>query len=247
MNTFPKCYGIIPARYASSRLPGKPLADILGKPMFWHVYDRARRCPELERVLLATDDERIRAKAQELDVPVVMTRPDHASGTDRVLEAAEIIGVEADAVVANIQGDEPCLEPAMLTELLSPFADPQVRVATLAGRIDAREAASPDRVKVALATNGNALYFSRSAIPFDRDGSGDGYLLHIGLYAFRMEALRAFSALPTGLLERREKLEQLRLLENGIPIRVSLTRHACHGVDRAEDLAGVTNILREQL
>lgn len=246
MNTFPKCYGIIPARYASARFPGKPLINILGKPMFWHVYDRARRCPELAQVVLATDDERIRARAEELDVPVIMTRPDHASGTDRVLEAAELLKAEPDAVVVNIQGDEPCLEPAMLTELLAPFAEPNVRVTTLAAHISPTEADSPDRVKVALATNGNALYFSRSAIPYDRDGSGEGYLLHIGLYAFRMEALRTFSALPPGVLERREKLEQLRLLENGIPIRVSLTHHSCHGVDREEDLAGVTNILREQ-
>lgn len=247
MNAFPKCYGIIPARYASSRLPGKPLVDLLGKPMFWHVHDRASRCPQLERVLLATDDERIRARAEELGVPALMTRTDHASGTDRVLEAAERIGVEPDAVVVNIQGDEPCLEPAMLTELLAPFTDARVRAATLASPLSPAEARSPDRVKVALARNGDALYFSRSAIPYDRDGSGGDYLLHIGLYAFRMETLRAFAALPQGALERREKLEQLRLLENGIPIRVSLTRHACHGVDREEDLAGVMNILREQL
>ncbi|MDD4730314.1 MAG: 3-deoxy-manno-octulosonate cytidylyltransferase [Desulfovibrio sp.] len=246
MNALPKCYGIIPARYASSRFPGKPLVEILGKPMFWHVFQRAQACPAMTRVVLATDDERIRAKAEELDVPVLMTRPDHASGTDRVLEAAERLGVEPDAVVVNIQGDEPCLDPDMLSELTAPFRHAHVRVTTLAAGMDAAQAASPDRVKVALAANGDALYFSRAAIPYNRDGADGDYLLHIGLYGFRMEALRAFAALPQGRLEQRERLEQLRFLENNIPIRVSLTRHRCHGVDREEDLTGVTNILREQ-
>lgn len=246
MNDFPKCYGIIPARYASSRFPGKPLVEILGKPMFQHVFERARACPEMARVVLATDDDRIRRTAREAGVPVIMTRTDHASGTDRVLEAAEQLQAEPDSVVVNIQGDEPCLEPAMLSELLAPFHDPHVRVTTLAARISPEQAASPDRVKVALASNGDALYFSRAVIPFDRNGTGEDHLLHIGLYGFRMEALRTFAALPQGRLERRERLEQLRFLENGVPIRVSLTKHRCHGVDREADLTEVTNILREQ-
>ncbi|MCJ7616510.1 MAG: NTP transferase domain-containing protein, partial [Desulfobacterales bacterium] len=121
MNKLPKFYGIIPARYASSRFNGKPLAMILGKPMFWHVYERARRCPELSQVVLATDDDRIASSAKKLDVPFVMTRKDHISGTDRVLEAAEILNVPENAVVVNMQGDEPALAPAMLSELVQPF------------------------------------------------------------------------------------------------------------------------------
>ncbi|MBG3877069.1 3-deoxy-manno-octulosonate cytidylyltransferase [Desulfovibrio oxamicus] len=272
MTAFPTCYGIIPARYASSRFPGKPLADIAGMPMFWHVYQRAARCPELCKVVLATDDERIAQAAQRLDVPFVMTRPDHESGTDRVYEAACLLGRDLessgaaglpdDAVVVNIQGDEPALDPRMLSQLVAPFAaagdGARVRVATLAMVIDAAEAASPDRVKVVTAANGDALYFSRAAIPFARDGgapagdaatgpdhSGPEYLGHVGLYAFRLEALRAFTQLAPSFLERREKLEQLRLLENGIPIRVVRTTFRTHGVDRPEDIGIIINLLGE--
>ncbi len=142
------CYGIIPARYGSSRFPGKPLADILGRPMFWHVHRRASLCPGLGRVVLATDDERIRSAAESLDVPVVMTAADHPSGTDRVLEAAERIGVPEDAVVVNIQGDEPLLDPEMITRVLAPFEKRGVEVATLAYPLPAGQAADPDRVKV---------------------------------------------------------------------------------------------------
>lgn len=243
MNTFPECHGIIPARYESSRFPGKPLAEIIGKPMFWHVFDRARQCPQMTSVTLATDDERIFEAAELLDVPVVMTKSDHQSGTDRVLEAARILGIENHAVVVNIQGDEPCLKPEMLTELLAPFETDTVQVATLATAISPAEAESPDRVKVVRAKNGRALYFSRSMIPFDRDEKVHGFLLHIGLYAFRMEALERFGQLDPSPLEMREKLEQLRLLEDGIDIYVTETRHACHGVDRPGDLEKVKNIL----
>lgn len=214
--------------------------------MFWHVYTRATACPAMTKVALATDDKRIEQAANELGVPVVMTRNDHKSGTDRVLEAAEKLGLEPDSVVVNIQGDEPCLNPDMLTQLTAPFADSSVRVATLAAQLDDSEASDPDRVKVVLASNGDALYFSRAPIPFQRGEGDPGHLLHIGLYGFRMEALRAFSALPQGVLEQREKLEQLRLLEAGIPIRVTVTAHACHGVDRPEDLEQARKTLSEQ-
>jgi 3-deoxy-manno-octulosonate cytidylyltransferase (CMP-KDO synthetase) len=243
MSEFPECHGIIPARYESSRFPGKPLVEIGGKPMFWHVWSRASACPQLTSVTLATDDERIFDAAKALDVPVVMTRHDHTSGTDRVLEAARALSIDSDAVVVNIQGDEPCLEPDMLAELVRPFEDCKVRVTTLATSIGPDEAASPDRVKVVRASNGRALYFSRSLVPFDRDGKMHGFLLHIGLYAFRMEALERFGSLDPSPLEQREKLEQLRLLEDGIDIYVTETRHACHGVDRPEDLVKVKTIL----
>ncbi len=246
--TRPPMLGIIPARYASSRFPGKPLALILGRPMVAHVYERARRCPELDRVVLATDDDRIRDAAQGLGIPVVMTSPEHASGSDRVLEAALALGATDEHVVVNIQGDEPALNPAMLSELVAPFAGPDgaaVRVATLATDLPPDQADNPDRVKVVLARDGNALYFSRAPIPFGRDGTHREHRLHLGLYAFRLEALRRFAALPRGRLEALEQLEQLRFLENGIPVRVSLTRHVSQGVDRPEDLETVTKIIME--
>ncbi|OGR35977.1 MAG: 3-deoxy-D-manno-octulosonate cytidylyltransferase [Desulfovibrionales bacterium GWA2_65_9] len=256
MHTLPPCFGIIPARYDSSRFPGKPLVDILGKPMFVRVFERAWACPFFEQVVLATDDERILDAAKVWKVPALMTAREHQSGTDRVLEAAKLLGAGPDAVVVNIQGDEPLLEPDMLAELLAPFAGPggaEVQATTLASPLSRAEAASPDRVKVVLDSRGRALYFSRALIPFDRDGDGgdgDGGgvqpLLHIGLYALRMATLERFAALPPGLLEKTEKLEQLRLLENAIPLHVALTSHCCHGVDSPEDLKHIVKILLEQ-
>jgi 3-deoxy-manno-octulosonate cytidylyltransferase (CMP-KDO synthetase) len=241
----PRCHGIIPARFASTRFPGKPLADILGKPMIWHVYQRARACPDLCGVTLATDDQRILEAARKLDIPATMTRSDHPCGTDRVLEAAERLGVDADDVVVNIQGDEPALHPELLTVLLSPFDDPVVQVSTLARPLAPQEAQSPDVVKVVTDAQGQALYFSRALIPYPREGTDD-FLGHIGLYAFRMRTLRAFVGLGPGKLEQIEKLEQLRLLEAGIPIRVLRTEHCTHGVDRPEDIPRVCTLLKEQ-
>jgi 3-deoxy-manno-octulosonate cytidylyltransferase (CMP-KDO synthetase) len=234
----PPCYGIIPARFKSHRFPGKPLADILGKPMFYHVYQRATSCPLLQQVWLATDDQRIYDAAKSLAVPVVMTDPDHPSGSDRIMEAAQILGLEDSAVVVNIQGDEPALDPEMLRRLLEPFTDSQLQVTTLARIIDAEQAENPDRVKVVRSAKGNALYFSRSKIPFirDDDRADTNYLLHIGIYAYRLSALRTFTSLPPSPLEQIEKLEQLRLLEAGIGIYVVLTDYQGFGVDRPEDL-----------
>ncbi len=244
-NTLPPCYGIIPARYASTRFPGKPLVEILGKPMFRHVFERASRCPALVRVVLATDDERIAAAAEAHGVPVVMTKSDHASGTDRVNEAAQLLGVPDDAVVVNVQGDEPALDPDMISRLVEPFADPAVQCATLAHPIGAERAAHPDQVKVVFTSSGDALYFSRAAIPHPRGEGGADFYGHIGMYAFRRGTLARFTALPQGMLERRESLEQLRLLENGIPIRVVLTEQGTRGVDRPEDVAAVAAMLLE--
>lgn len=250
MTDSPAVYGIIPARFASSRFPGKPLAPILGKPMFVHVFERARRCPDISGVHLATDDERIAEAAREYGVPFVMTRADHPSGTDRVFEAARTLGIGREDVVINIQGDEPALDPRLLSELAAPFSDPEVMVTTPVRALTPEQAAAPDRVKAVTARNGDALYFSRAPIPFDRDGgfSGEGpaHLGHIGIYAFRFEALERFTRLPPSPLEGREQLEQLRLLENGIPIRVVQTQCECHGVDRPEDIALVTRILEDQ-
>lgn len=238
MTTLPNCYGIIPARYKSHRFPGKPLADILGKPMFYHVYERAVNCTLLQKVWLATDDQRIFDAAESLAVPVVMTNPDHPSGSDRIMEAANLLGLEDDSVVVNIQGDEPALDPEMLQKLVEPFADPKIQVTTLARIIDARQAENTDRVKVVRSTQGHALYFSRSKIPFIRDDAqtDTDYLLHIGIYAYRLSALRTFTSLPPSPLEQIEKLEQLRFLEADIAIYVVLTDYQGFGVDRPEDL-----------
>jgi len=246
MTSLPKCYGIIPARYGSTRFPGKPLAKILGRPMFWHVFERARQCPELSHIHLATDDERIFISAEELDVPAVMTRDDHHSGTDRVLEAAEMLRVPEDAVVVNIQCDEPALEPDMLTQLVRPFSTSDVQVTTLARRIDSKEAENPDQVKVVFSKDRAALYFSRSPIPHPREGEPNEFYGHIGLYAFRMNTLKQFKALKPSRLETIEKLEQLRLLENGIPIHVVVTDCLSIGVDRPEDIETVSKILMQQ-
>jgi 3-deoxy-manno-octulosonate cytidylyltransferase (CMP-KDO synthetase) len=270
----PPCYGIIPARYGSTRFPGKALADILGKPMFWHVWSRAMRCRELASVTLATDDERIAQVAQKLKVPFVMTSKNHQSGTDRVFEAALALKLPLDSVIVNIQGDEPALEPQMLSSLVRPFADARVRVSTLARKLDPASAQTQfniamqqDKVKVVRSYSGKALYFSRSVIPFvrdpaplnqpdrpdqpDRPNQPDDadrvdYLVHIGLYAFRFEALRVFTSLAPSRLELAEKLEQLRLLENDIPIQVVLTQGRSLGVDRPEDLPEVIRVLREE-
>lgn len=238
MNNLPPCYGIIPARYQSHRFPGKPLVDILGKPMFYWVYERALACPQLKKVCLATDDERIFQAAVDLSVPVVMTDPNHPSGSDRIMEAASVMGLEDDAVVVNIQGDEPALDPRMLSKLVGPFANPDIAVTTLARVIDSEQANNPDRVKVVRSAEGFALYFSRAKIPYIRDESHEAtdYLLHVGIYAYRLNVLKAFTKMAPSPLEKIEKLEQLRLLEAGFNIYVEMTDYQGFGVDRPEDL-----------
>ncbi len=239
-------HGIIPARFGSSRFPGKPLADINGKPMFWHVFSRASQCRVLSSVTMATDDSRIFDAAAKHNVPVVMTRNDHQSGTDRVKEAADTLQLPDNAVIVNIQGDEPLLDPRMLYELTALFKNPEIAVTTLAHRLDGISAQNPDRVKVVFASDGQALYFSRAAIPFDRDDNENDriYYGHVGLYAFRKSALDRFVALPPGRLERIEKLEQLRLLENNMPIYVAITECKNTSVDRPEDLEAVLHTLK---
>jgi 3-deoxy-manno-octulosonate cytidylyltransferase (CMP-KDO synthetase) len=247
MSTQPRFIGVIPARFESSRFPGKPLAEILGKPMFWHVYQRASQCSNISEVVLATDDQRIYDTAQALNVPVLMTADTHRCGTERVLEAAGRLKAEENSVIVNIQGDEPALKPQMLEELLAPFDDPGVQVATLAHEISYDEALSPDKVKVVVNLKNHALYFSRHAIPFTRQEQGDTtYFGHIGIFAFRMKTLKTFVELPASPLEQREKLEQLRLLENGIEIKVVQTGFSCHGVDRPEDIKIAEQMLREE-
>lgn len=214
--------------------------------MFWHVYNQARKCPHFSSIVLATDDQRIFSAAEALQVPVVMTDAGHPSGTDRVLEAASTLCIPGDAVVVNIQGDEPLLAPEMLNQLIAPFSSPDVRVTTLARTLNPGEADNSDRVKVVLAKDGRALYFSRSKIPFHRNNADRSFLGHIGLYAFRMEALRTFKRLGQGRLETIESLEQLRLLENGLDIHVVVTDHNSIGVDTPADLEKVARIMQLQ-
>lgn len=243
MTRRPDCHAVIPCRYASTRFPGKPLVEILGRPMFYHVYQRVVESACFASVTVATDDSRIFEAATSMNVPVVMTRKDHESGTDRVLEAARILNVPEDAVVVNVQGDEPALDPLILSELIAPFDDPDTQVTTPAVAISEEEALSPDLVKVVFAKDMTALYFSRSIIPFDRDNSAPQYFGHIGLYAFRMKTLETFVKLGKSRLEDIEKLEQLRLLENRIPIRMVVTEHRTVGVDRPSDVGKVEALL----
>ena len=242
----PYCVGIIPARYDSKRFPGKPLADINGKPMFWHVYDRSRRCPDLKQIFLATDDRRIMEAAEVHKVPALLTRSDHPSGSDRAMEAAEQLSLEAETVVVNIQGDEPLLDPAMLSDLVKPFKDQQIQVTTLAHPLAAEDAQDPDRVKVVCSISGRALYFSRYGIPYT-GGTPQKIWGHIGLYAFRLSCLRQFVNWKPSPLERAEKLEQLRLLENDVPIQVVFTDRYSRSVDSQKDLAVIRDKIKKQL
>ena len=234
-NSSIQAFGIIPARYQSTRFPGKPLVDILGKPMFWHVFNRASQCDALEAVYLATDDDRIFNAAQQLNVPVIMTRSDHVSGTDRVFEAAQILELPQEAIVVNIQGDEPALDPVTITTALKPFANPVVKVTTLVHPLDPIEAQNPNRVTVVISNTGKGLYFSRAALPFVT-GTMPTIYGHIGLYAYRMATLKRFVELGPSPLEKAEKLEMLRLLENDIDIYVQCTESAAMGVDHPDDL-----------
>ncbi|HSB19297.1 MAG TPA: 3-deoxy-manno-octulosonate cytidylyltransferase [Anaeromyxobacteraceae bacterium] len=225
---------IIPARYGATRFPGKPLALLAGKPLVCHVAERARRARGVSRVAVATDDERIAAAARGCGAEAVMTGP-AASGTDRVAEAAR--GMGAADVVVNLQGDEPLVEPEAIEALLGAMEDGSVAMATLSRPLEAGELSRPHVVKVVTRANGDALYFSRAAIPHRREG-GESRLAraHVGIYAFRAAFLQEFARLPPGRLEREESLEQLRALEHGHGIRVVETGYRGFGVDTPEDL-----------
>lgn len=252
--------GIIPARYGSTRFPGKPLASLEGKPLIQHVWERAARARKLGRVVVATDDERIRKAVAAFGGEAILTSPDHASGTDRAEEAVRKLegSGAAIAIVVNIQGDEPLLDPAALDGLVAALEeDSALACATLAEPFpSAEELLDPNTCKVVVDARGDALYFSRSPVPFFRQATGEGiaplpealgmrqdptagYHRHVGIYAFRRAALAEFSRLPAGKLEKMEGLEQLRVLEAGLRMRVVVSRHVTMDVDTPQDLETV--------
>ena len=237
-----KILGVIPARYASTRFPGKVLAHIAGKTMLQHVYERASLSAYLTSTLIATDDDRVYSAARSFGARVRMTRSDHLSGTDR---AAEVASAENAEIIVNIQGDEPLIDPAAIDAAILPLVhEPELVMGTLKKRIeDPREITDPNVVKVVTNGAGDAIYFSRCPIPFEREKTGSTpYFKHIGLYVYQRDFLLAYSALPVGPLETAERLEQLRALENGHRIRVVETEYESLGVDTPEDLQRVSRL-----
>jgi 3-deoxy-manno-octulosonate cytidylyltransferase (CMP-KDO synthetase) len=236
--------GVIPARLASTRLPRKLLRDIAGRPLLAWVIDAARACPQFSSILVAADSGEIATLCTSLDIPVQLTAPDLPSGTDRLHAVAQLHNAD---IYVNIQGDEPLLLPEHITALLRPFAHPGVDVTTLKVRCTPENIANPNAVKVVTAADGRALYFSRATIPYHRDAdeAAPTYWKHIGLYAYRKSALLRFPTLPPSQLERAERLEQLRFLENGLSIYVEPTDHDTIGVDTEADLQLVEAILRK--
>lgn len=235
-----KFIGIIPARYSSSRFPGKPLAILGEKPVIEHVYRQVSSV--MEDVFVATDDQRIYDAVEAFGGKAIMTRSDHKSGTDRICEALEKVGGSFDVVI-NIQGDEPFIQKSQLETVMQCFDDPRTQIATLGKPFESMEAVeNPNSPKIVLDNDGYALYFSRSVIPFVRGKEHEEwlshfpYLKHIGLYAYRTEVLREVSKLPLSTLELAESLEQLRWLQNGYKIKVGLTDVETIGIDTPEDL-----------
>ncbi|MFA8437256.1 MAG: 3-deoxy-manno-octulosonate cytidylyltransferase [Marinifilaceae bacterium] len=239
-----KFIGIIPSRYASTRFPGKPLADINGKPMVQRVYEQAAKV--LDAVYVATDDNRIENAVKEFGGRVVMTSPDHQSGTDRCAEAYETIRKASNEqfdVIINIQGDEPFIQPEQIEALKNCFQNEATQIGTLVKPIThSPEIFDPNKVKVVIASNGQAIYFSRSPIPHIRNTKEEQWMekhtfyKHIGMYAYRNTALKEITQLPQSKLELAESLEQLRWLENGYIIQTDITQHESIGIDTPEDL-----------
>ncbi|MBI5606924.1 MAG: 3-deoxy-manno-octulosonate cytidylyltransferase [Deltaproteobacteria bacterium] len=230
---------IIPARYESSRFPGKPLALIQGLPMIGQVILRARKIPGISRVVVATDDLRIAESAIAFKAEIVMTRQDHRSGTDRVAEAAGQMHLSAETLIVNIQGDQPLLPVESVSDLIFRHqTHPEWPMSTLIYRItNPAEIPDPKHVKTVFDHSGKALYFSRSPIPCYRDGDeNQSYYKHLGIYAYTMTFLQTFARLPSGLLESAEKLEQLRALESGYPIQVIESPQDSFEVDTPADL-----------
>ncbi|GIX46462.1 MAG: 3-deoxy-manno-octulosonate cytidylyltransferase [Candidatus Tectimicrobiota bacterium] len=252
-----RCLVVIPARYGSSRFPGKPLARLAGRPMIQHVYERAQQARLVDRVLVATDDRRIVAAVEAFGGQAILTSPAHPSGTDRI---AEVVAQLPCEVVVNVQGDEPCIAPPAIDALIKPLlADPALAMTTLAHPLRSpEELLTPHVVKVVVDLASNALYFSRAPIPYHREAWPQaphllpavavppGCYRHVGLYAYRRDCLLRLAQLPQTPLERVEALEQLRALEHGYRIRVVIGEFASIGVDTPEDLARAERLLASQ-
>jgi 3-deoxy-manno-octulosonate cytidylyltransferase (CMP-KDO synthetase) len=233
--------GVVPARLASTRLPRKMLRQIAGKPLLGWVVEAAQRCSSLDELIVATDAQEIADYCLSRGFCAEMTSPDLPSGTDRVHAISQRV---AGDIFVNIQGDEPLLHPDQLQTLTALFADPNIAVGTLKTPCAPHDVANPNAVKVVADTHGRALYFSRAAIPHDRDRTGSAaFWKHLGFYAYRRAALEQFPALPPSRLEAAERLEQLRFLEAGVPIYVAATEHDSIGVDTEADLLAVEKIL----
>jgi len=251
-NNPPAFYVVIPARYASARLPGKPLLDIAGKPMVVHVADRARSSGAIQTII-ATDDVRIVDAAKEYGYFAMLTRTDHVSGTDRIAEVAAREGWPDDAIVVNVQGDEPLIDPALIVEVATALQNNKdAAMATACHSIEIKsDFVNPNIVKVVLDKNGHALYFSRAPIPYPRDAfasqqdlpAGMPVYRHIGIYAYRAEFLKQYAHIPAAPIEQYESLEQLRVLYHGYKIAVAISNNApATGVDTEEDLAYVRGV-----
>lgn len=238
-----KPVAIIPARWSSTRFPGKPLVRLAGRPLVVHVLEACRRSGAFSEVRVATDDERIAAVVSDAGGLVERTRPDHPSGTDRVAEVAARLGPTAEVLV-NIQGDEPLVHPEALRALAAAFDDPAVEMATLVRPLRDEERSNPNVVKAVLDLASDALYFTRADVPFSRDGAAVRRWAHQGLYGYRRPTLLRLATLAPTPLERAESLEQLRALESGIRIRCVPTPHASIGVDTPEDLERAEALLR---
>ena len=250
-------YGIIPARYSSSRFPGKPLADIGDKPMIQHVYENALKCRFLKKLIVATDDQRIIDKVEDFGGLALMTSKKHVSGTDRVYEAAQKIVLENDqknTIIVNIQGDEPFIEAKVIDQLAMVFNNPNVQIATLIKKFDNDEDLLSDTcIKVVTSTSNEALYFSRSVIPYIRSSNKTENLhtqfpfkQHIGIYAYRMDVLAHICKLGPSAMEEAESLEQLRWLENGYKVHVGESSYEGHSIDVPDDIKKLKKAFPEQ-
>ena len=240
---------VIPARYGSSRLEGKPLALIAGKPMIQRVYEQAKKSSVADRTIVATDDHRIVAAVEAFGGEAMMTSDTCRSGTDRVAEVARNLNLGPKEILINIQGDQPVFDPRCLDQMIQPFDTEDISMSTLAFKIrDPREITDPKDVKVVINRNGFALYFSRAQIPFPRDGQTDvAYYKHLGFYAYTREFLDQIQTLATGTCEQVEKLEQLRVLEHGFPIKVVVTPYDSPEIDLPEDIRRIEEKLAKGL
>lgn len=231
---------VIPARYAATRFPGKLMQQLGNKPIIRHVYDNTLATGLFNDVFVVTDSDIIYNEIVSNGGKAIMSKQEHESGSDRIAEAIQDMNAD---VIVNVQGDEPFIKKEPLEKLVALFNDPSVQVASLMRKISKQEAEDPNNVKVVVDKNGYALYFSRSVIPFQRDKTKEEYLLHVGVYAYKKEALMNFTQWPQSVLEKKEKLEQLRYLENGVKIKMAETDYVNIAIDTPEDLEKAKNLL----